>query len=197
MQAKIRKKLARRKRRIQRWLDTSNRNGCAQPMLSARNIPYEIGERGRGISYGGIGAMHLLVRKLGLADAIDRRLRRLKIHLPYHESEHVLNLAYNALCDGTCLQDIKLRATTRCSLRKAGLWSRQRGPPLWSCCAVVIAFPTATPSCPPLIHLPALAARHVQRRQPTAIATARIDADQVPHVQDFQLRGVPQQGNLP
>src|ERR1700680_3810590 len=59
--------------------------------------------------YGGIGSMLLLVRKLGLAEAIDRRLHLLKIHLPYHESDHVLNLAYNALCDGTCLEDIELR----------------------------------------------------------------------------------------
>jgi hypothetical protein len=46
---------------------------------------------------------------LELAEAIDRRLHLLKIHLPYHESDHVLNLAYNALCDGTCLEDIELR----------------------------------------------------------------------------------------
>jgi len=78
-------------------------------MFTASNIQYEIGERGRGIGYGGIGAIHLLVRKLGLADAIDRRLHLLRIHLPYHESDHVLNLAYNALCDGTCLEDIELR----------------------------------------------------------------------------------------
>jgi hypothetical protein len=107
--AKIRNQLARRKRRVQKRLDKSNLRGCAQPMLTARNIQYEIGERGRGIGYGGIGAMHLLVRKLGLAEAIDRRLHLLQIHLPYHESDHVLNLAYNALCDGTCLQDIELR----------------------------------------------------------------------------------------
>jgi hypothetical protein len=107
--AKIRKKLARRKRRLQKRLDKSDLRGCSQPMLTASNIQYEIGERGRGVVYGGIGAMHLLVRKLGLAEAIDRRLRLLKIHLPYHESDHVLNLAYNALCDGTCLEDIELR----------------------------------------------------------------------------------------
>lgn len=51
----------------------------------------------------------LLVKRLGLAEAIDRQLHLLKIHLPYHESDHVLNLAYNALCDGTCLEDIELR----------------------------------------------------------------------------------------
>ncbi len=33
----------------------------------------------------------------------------MKVHLPYHESDHVLGLAYNVLCGGTCLQDIELR----------------------------------------------------------------------------------------
>src|SRR5437867_1000727 len=107
--AKVRKKLARRKRRLQKRLDQRDLRGCSRPMLTATNIRYEIGARGRGIGYGGIGAMHLLVRKLGLAEAIDRRLHLLQIHLPYHESDHVLNLAYNALCDGTCLEDIELR----------------------------------------------------------------------------------------
>ena len=109
MNAKIRTKLARRKRRIEKRLNKSDLGDCSKPMLTASNIQYEIGERTRGIGYGGIGAMHLLVRKLGLAEAIDRRLHLLLIHLPYHESDHVLNLAYNALCDGTCLEDIELR----------------------------------------------------------------------------------------
>ena len=47
--------------------------------------------------------------ELGLAGAIDGRLHLLKYHLPYHESDHVLNFAYNALCNGTCLDDIELR----------------------------------------------------------------------------------------
>ena len=109
MNARIRRKLARRKKRIQKRLDKKNLRGCSKPMFTASNIQYELGERGRGIGYGGIGAMHLLVRKLGVAEAIDRRLHLLQIHLPYHESDHVLNLAYNALCDGTCLEDIELR----------------------------------------------------------------------------------------
>ena len=78
-------------------------------MFTASNIHYEIADRTRGIAHGGIGAIHALARQLGLIDAIDRRLHLLKIHLPYHESDHVLNLAYNALCDGTCLQDLELR----------------------------------------------------------------------------------------
>jgi hypothetical protein len=61
------------------------------------------------MTHGGIGSMLLLARKLGLAEAIDRRLHLLKIHLPYHESDHVLNFAFNALCDATCLEDLELR----------------------------------------------------------------------------------------
>jgi hypothetical protein len=47
--------------------------------------------------------------KLGLAREIDVRLHLLKRHLPYHESDHVLNLAYNALLGGQRLEDIELR----------------------------------------------------------------------------------------
>jgi hypothetical protein len=76
-------------------------------MMTATNIHYEIAERTRATAAGGIGAMALLVRKLGLDQAIDRRLHLLKIHLPYHESDHVLNIAYNLLAGGTCLEHVE------------------------------------------------------------------------------------------
>jgi hypothetical protein len=107
--AKLRQELRKRKRRIQRRLDKTRLSGVDRPMLRASNIHYEVAGRTCGIAHGGIGAMHMLMRKIGLIDAIDDRLHLLKIHLPYHESDHVLNLAYNALCDGTCLQDLELR----------------------------------------------------------------------------------------
>jgi len=105
----VTRKLAHRKRRIAQRLDKTKLGDCSQPMFTARNIHYELSDRSRGIVHGGIGAIHLLARQLGLIDAIDERLHLLKIHLPYHESDHVLNLAYNPLCDGTCMQDIELR----------------------------------------------------------------------------------------
>jgi hypothetical protein len=107
--ATINRQLNNRKRRIERRLDPADRGGCSQPMFTASNIHYEIADRCRGISYGGIGSFHLLARQLGLVEAIDQRLHLLQIHLPYHESDHVLTLAYNALCDGTCLEDLELR----------------------------------------------------------------------------------------
>jgi hypothetical protein len=78
-------------------------------MFTASNIHDEISDRCRGLAHGGIGALHALVRQLGLIEAIDSRLHLLQVHLPFHESDHVLNFADNALCDGTCLQDIELR----------------------------------------------------------------------------------------
>jgi len=41
-------------------------------MLRARNIPYELADRARGLVPGGIGAVHLLARQTGLIEAIDR-----------------------------------------------------------------------------------------------------------------------------
>ena len=77
-------------------------------MMTAANIHYEIADRTRATAAGGIGAIHLLVRKLGLDEAIDRCLGVLKIHLPYHDSDHVLNIAYNLLAGGTCLEHLEL-----------------------------------------------------------------------------------------
>ena len=101
--------IQRRKRSIDRRLSGPIEQDFTQPMFSASNIQYELSDRTRAVSYGGIGLVHQLVGAIGLAEAIDGRLHLLKIHLPYHESDHVLNIAYNALCEGRCLEDIELR----------------------------------------------------------------------------------------
>ena len=97
------------KRKIRQRLDRPVTAPSPEPVFIAADIHYEVATKSRAIAPGGIGAMHLLVRKLGLAQAIDERLQLLKCHLPYHETDHVLNFAYNALCNGTCLEDIELR----------------------------------------------------------------------------------------
>jgi len=117
---KIRKQLARSKRRIARRLDKQDVSGCERPMLTASNIHYEIAERTRGIAAGGIGAMHLVAKRLGLVEAIDRRLPLFKMHLPYHESDHVLNIAYNLLSGGTCLEHLELRRNDEAYLDALG-----------------------------------------------------------------------------
>ncbi len=104
----IGQKLTNSKRRIQRRLDKTKLRGCDQPIMTARNIHYEIGERSRGMCAGGIGAMHALVRRLGLIEGLNQRLQLLKLNLPYHESDHVLALAYLPLCGGTRIEDLEL-----------------------------------------------------------------------------------------
>ena len=103
MNPKIRGQLNSRKRRIEFRLDKHDVRGVERPMFTAANIHYEIADRTRGLAHGGIGAIHVLARGIGLIDTIDEGLHLLKIHFPFHESDHVLNFAYKALCEGTCL----------------------------------------------------------------------------------------------
>ena len=77
------------------------------PMLSSGKVSYEVGANIDATCYGGIAAVHRLVTRLGLPDQINDRVRLLNRHLPYHESDHVLNLAYNVVCGGTRLEDIE------------------------------------------------------------------------------------------
>ena len=109
MSRSYRKILRNRKRRIEKRLAPRNWENQPQPMFKASNIHYEVAEKVGAISYGGIGAIHKMVKNLGLVEDIDRDLHLLKKHLPYHESDHVLNLAYNALMGGIRLEDIELR----------------------------------------------------------------------------------------
>jgi hypothetical protein len=78
-------------------------------MMTAAQIHYEVADRVHGIVHGGIGMIHLLARRVGLIDAIDKNLHLLKRHLPYHESDHVLNIAYNLLLGNSRLQHIELQ----------------------------------------------------------------------------------------
>ncbi len=103
-----RKKIAERKRKIELRLKHKVEDHD-EPMFRARNIQFELADRAQAISYGGIGLMHSLARECGLIDAIDRNVELLQFHFPYHESDHVLNIAYNALTDGKCLEDLELK----------------------------------------------------------------------------------------
>ena len=109
MNATIRRRLAARKRRILRRIE--NRPGVERstPMMAASNIHYEIADRTRAIAPGGIGAIHLLARNIGLIHDIDEDLHLLKRHMPYHESDHVLNIAYNLMAGGSRIEHLEVR----------------------------------------------------------------------------------------
>lgn len=109
MKSKIRRQIEERKRQVARRLEKNDNRGCDRPAMTASNIHYEIADRTRATAAGGIGAMQLLVRRLGLDEAINRRLGLLKLHLPYYDSDHVLNIAYNLLAGGRRLEHLELR----------------------------------------------------------------------------------------
>jgi Transposase DDE domain group 1 len=118
--ANVHRQLNRRKRRI--LLRIENKPGVErhQPMMAASNIHYELADKVRGIAPGGIGAIHLLARKTGLIHDIDEGLHLLKRHLPYHESDHVLNIAYNLLAGGSRLEHIEVRRNDEVYLEALG-----------------------------------------------------------------------------
>jgi hypothetical protein len=77
-------------------------------MFAASNIHYEVAVRARGVTAGGIGAIHMLARHVGLIGVLDRTLFLLKRHLPYHESDHVMNMVYNIMAGNVRLEDLEL-----------------------------------------------------------------------------------------
>ena len=117
MSATVRKKREARKkrvfqegrRRIKKRLENVPGPERPTPMMTATNIHYEQADRTRGLSAGGIGAILLLAQKVDLVNEIDRKLRLLKRHLPYHESDHVLNIALNIIAGGRRLEHLELR----------------------------------------------------------------------------------------
>lgn len=104
----VRKRLRNSKRRIERRLRKQQWQEQRRRMFPDRNIHYDVADKVRGGRFGGFGSCLLLVKQLDLADAIDDNLHLLKRHLPYHESDHVLNLTYNILVGGTTLSDLEL-----------------------------------------------------------------------------------------
>jgi hypothetical protein len=99
--ARRRRKVAARHGRAGHW------GAQPKPMLTSGKVAYEVGANTDATSFGGIAAVHRLAVRLGLVEEINDGLELLKVHLPYHESDHVLNLAYNVMCGGTRLEDIE------------------------------------------------------------------------------------------
>ena len=94
---------------IERRLERAVVPNMTKPVLGRANIAYELSARTKGTAHGGIGAIAKLIGDVELANEIDASLHLLKLHKPYYESDHVLNIAYNALCGGRRLEDIEAR----------------------------------------------------------------------------------------
>jgi len=117
---RLRRSLAREQRLITARLEKAVVPNTDGPLLGRANISYELAERTKAVSHGGMGMIARLVACTGLAGEIDSSLSLLKIHHPYYESDHVLNVAYNALCGGATLDDIEARRGDRVFLEGIG-----------------------------------------------------------------------------
>ena len=108
MKSRVKKQLRNRKRRLQHRLRQRQRQERKRRLFQDQNIHYQYTEKVRAGRFGGLGVCTLLVQRLDLANALDAELHLLKRHLPYFESDHILNLTYNILAGGTTLADIDL-----------------------------------------------------------------------------------------
>lgn len=107
MQAKIKRRLRNCKRRIQYRLRKRKWHDQRRPMFQTPNIHYEAADKATGLHAAGLGAIQLLVERLQLARDLNTRLCLLKRHVPYYESDHILNLAYNLLAGGKTINDLE------------------------------------------------------------------------------------------
>lgn len=100
--------LAARKGRIEERLERDSWPEASGAVLAGGNEHLTMSRRTQATAVGGIGLVHRLVRQIGLPALIDEAVRVFKVHCPYHESDHVLSIAYSIVCGGRTLDDIEL-----------------------------------------------------------------------------------------
>jgi len=115
----IQQKLSRRERRIKQRIDKANWSGQS-PMIDPPSIQYELADRVQAMTPGGLGVVQQMVKQLDLARSINRRCPIFKLQLPYSEADHVLNIAYNVLAGGSCLEHLELRRQDEAYLNALG-----------------------------------------------------------------------------
>ena len=122
MNKKLRRQLRQNQSRIQRRIERENQNtkDDGRPVLRGTGAKYGIADRVRAVAAGGVALIHQLVKSVGLCEEIDARVECFKAHAPYHESDHVINIAYNLLAGGECLEHLELLRNDECYLDMLG-----------------------------------------------------------------------------
>ena len=98
--------LTSRQHELEARLDPAWQPETEAPVVGTGNLVYEMGEKVRAIAAGGIGLVEQLVEAIGLRARLDERVQVFTRHRPYHESDHILTMAYNVLTGGQALEDI-------------------------------------------------------------------------------------------
>lgn len=91
-----------------------------KPVLALPKLHMEVDRRSEVTSHGGLSLAAQLVHQLRMPKILDQRVKVLKRHLPYHESDHVLAQAFNLYCGGTCIEDLAELQQSEAVLRLVG-----------------------------------------------------------------------------
>ena len=92
------------------------------PQLSSAPIQFELSDKTHAVAHGGLALIRQIVQQSGLVKALNA-VEVLKLKLPYYESDHLLNIAYNFLCGGRALEHIEYRRKDPTHLHMLGTHS--------------------------------------------------------------------------
>jgi hypothetical protein len=81
------------------WPETSGR------VTRLPRLHLEVDARSTVTTFGGVALAAAFFKRFRVAQEIDDRVHVLKLHLPFHESDHVLAQALNLYVGGECLED--------------------------------------------------------------------------------------------
>ncbi len=118
MNAKLRRQLKARKRRLRRRIGPEGK--FQSPMIAPPRARFELAEKQQAVSCGGIAMIMELIKQIGLREQINRAVPLLKLHAPYDEADHVFNIALNLLAGGTCLEHLEIRRNDEAYLDALG-----------------------------------------------------------------------------
>ena len=119
MKSKLRRQLRTRKRRLMRRID-KHTGQFQSPMIKPPKANYQLAEKQQAVACGGLGMIMELVKQVGLRQQINRDVPIFKLHAPYDETDHVLNIALNLLTGGTCLDHLEQRRNDEAYLDALG-----------------------------------------------------------------------------
>ena len=118
MNANLRKQLAQRKRRLQKRLDKTT--GFGESRIRCGSTRYELSDKQQAIDCGGMGMITQIAGQLGLRQSLNSAAAVFKFYAPYDETDHILNIAFNLLAGGTCLEHLELRRNDEAYLDALG-----------------------------------------------------------------------------
>jgi hypothetical protein len=84
-------------------------------------VKYELSEKQQAVTCGGLGMITQVVKQVELRRHIQQLVPIFKVHAPYDETDHILNIAFNLLSGGTCLDHLELRRNDEAYLEALGV----------------------------------------------------------------------------